>query len=179
MVKVCNKKAKLANTNNMKLQNIMFLIPVLGVGIAVEKLLCSIIFSIFFLTLKNIIHIEDKEDIHIYTVKSVLIFLITILSANIIDIDFYKTLLLFYSIVSIAGINVLAPIYKSYNISPNEECRNYKINVIMASIVLLLAILASMTLEGLEKYIMYIVSPIFIIYILLIIIIVKDNIIIE
>ncbi|SCI04137.1 hypothetical protein [Romboutsia sp. 1001713B170207_170306_H8] len=157
---------------------IVSVIAIVSMGIFINKIDQSIVFLTCYLPLNILVGLKNKECIEIHFVKSIFIFLVTILSSEIIDIEFYKELIIFYSLISMVGINILAPIYKRYNSPNNLRTIKNKLMIVMSFIYLLL-VLFSLNSNKLIQYIFSISNPILIVYIALIIEIIKENIIID
>ena len=80
---------------------IVSVIAIVSMGIFINKIDQSIVFLTCYLPLNILVGLKNEECIEIHFVKSIFIFLLTILATEVIDIEFYKELILFYTIISI------------------------------------------------------------------------------
>lgn len=171
----CAKKQNIYIKDEQILKEALgYIAIILIIGLFENRIIQSIIFLTCQISLKILIGIKSKESFCLYLIKSAFLFLVVILLSEIIDLEFYKYLILFYSGASIIGINMISHLYnKNYLNGDNFKCR--KLKIIMLSIIIFIFMLVTIKCKSLLKYIIYISSPLFITYTSLIIWIIRNN----
>ena len=171
----CAKKQNIYIKDEQILKEALGYIAItLIIGLFENRIIQSIIFLTCQISLKILIGINSKESFCLYLIKSAFLFLVVILLSEIIDLEFYKYLILFYSGACIIGINMISHLYnKNYLDGDNFKCR--KLKIIMLSIMIFIFMLLTIKYKSLLKYIIYISSPLFITYTSLIIWIIRNN----
>lgn len=175
----CAKKQNIYIKDEQILKEALgYIAIILIIGLFENRIIQSIIFLTCQISLKILIGIKSKESFCLYLIKSAFLFLVVILLSEIIDLEFYKYLILFYSGASIIGINMISHLYnKNYLNEDNFKCR--KLKIIMLTIIIFIFMLVTIKYKSLLKYIIYISSPLFITYTSLIIWIIRDNLTID
>ncbi|MBC5997585.1 hypothetical protein EAI30_09160 [Romboutsia ilealis] len=164
---------------NKNKKNLIGILIILVSGSLLGKIIHSIVFLNFYVILGTLTNITRKCKSKLDYMKPAFIFLATVLLSEVIDIEFYKSLILFYTGISIVGINILEPIYNKKIIDDN--LLKNKSNLILKIFSLIVVILgtAFLYMANLLEYILYVSNPIFSIYIIMIISIIKENIILD
>ena len=163
----CAKKQNIYIKDEQILKEALGYIAIaLIIGLFENRIIQSIIFLTCQISLKILIGIKSKESFCLYLIKSAFLFLVVILLSEIIDLEFYKYLII--------GINMISHLYnKNYLNGDNFKCR--KLKIIMLSIIIFIFMLVTIKCKSLLKYIIYISSPLFITYTSLIIWIIRNN----
>lgn len=160
-------------------ESLISILIILGSGLILDKIPHSIVFLTTYIIFVFFTRIRSKCEFKVDYIKPAFIFLITILLSDVMDVEFYKSLILFYTGISIVGINMLEPIYNKKTIEEyileNKSSSTLKI----VSVIVFLFIGLLLYFPNLLEYILYISNPIFVIYVKLIISIIKENIILD
>lgn len=162
------------NKNKNRLNTIII---ILASGLLLNKIAHSIIFLNFYIILDILIKLSSKCESKLGYIKPAFIFLITVLLSEVMDVEFYKSFILFYTSISIIGINILEPIYNKKVIDGVILKDKSSLTLKIFSVITFLFITALLYKSNLLEYILYVSNPILSIYIIMIIAIIKENII--
>lgn len=162
------------NKNKNRLNTIII---ILASGLLLNKIAHSIIFLNFYIILDILIKVSSKCESKLDYIKPAFIFLITVLLSEVMDVEFYKSFILFYTSISIIGINMLEPIYNKKVIDGVILKDKSSLTLKIFSVITFLFITALLYKSNLLEYILYVSNPILSIYIIMIIAIIKENII--